>query len=135
MAALQCEDLREELREVFEDTVLLGSSEYFTPTRTYCVQDADLPASTSTPYSVSSLYSSTLIQQKDEMIDYFANDAGYFEAEALKDFWSEFHPEIAMDQRGIEDINQEVDDDQMGRPVMDSRKRHKGGVRGFNPIW
>ncbi|KAG0564481.1 hypothetical protein KC19_8G113800 [Ceratodon purpureus] len=127
MAAFQCEDLREDRREVFEGSTLslLGSSTYFTPTQTNFAPDAELPASTSTVPS--SVYSSTRIQQQiSERSDYVGSDAGYFEGEASRDFWSEFYSEPAMDQRGVDEINQEVDDDQMGRPVMESRKRHKG---------
>ena len=131
MAAFQCEDLREDRREVFEGSTLslLGSSTYFTPTQTNFAPDAELPASTSTVPS--SVYSSTRIQQQiSERSDYVGSDAGYFEGEASRDFWSEFYSEPAMDQRGVDEINQEVDDDQMGRPVMESRKRHKGLLGG-----
>jgi len=97
--------------------------------------DPDLPASTAT-----TVPSSSSVWNQSRRGTYNC-DADDFEDEALKDFWSEFDfsPEfsgLAMNnQRGVDEINQEVEDDQMGRPVLASRKRHKGllgGVTEFN---
>lgn len=143
MASLQCEDLCGDPSLLSGGTTLaqFGSPEYFTPVQNnFChgMPDPDLPASTATvPYSVpsSSVYSLTRIQRRSKTNNCFASDAEYFKGEASKDFWSEFSPEFALNQRGVEEINKEVEDDQMGRPVLDSQKRHKGLLGGITEFY
>lgn len=128
---LQCEDVCEVPR-VLSVATILRSSEYSTPIQShFChsMLDPDLPA-----VAVTTVPSSSVWNQSRSGT--YNCDADYLEDEASKDFWSEFEfSGLAMNQRGVEEINREVEDDQMGRPVLASRKRHKGllgGVTEFN---